>query len=385
MLSLALLTPNALAAEGIAQLAQESGLFKLVYKVSPQQPIATVLRTLAVHDPELILLDLADWESLSVLAKHIRTSSLQGEVIGFRPDWSRLELLAFEEAGILNLLRDPFSPSDLEAAAYEALHRTRPASPENILAFLPAKAGGGCSTVVLNTAAALAAIPGNSVLLIESDRRSGVLSIMLNMQSRSGLAEALAHASEMTPIEWQQHCARAFGMHLLLADPARRGALPTWADYFHLLDFVRKQYDYVCIDLPEIVNEATAEVVKSARGVFIVCTPEVPSLKMAAHRCVELEACEIPRNNVHIILNRWETGRLSIKDVEGILGRPVFGTLPNDYAHVRDAILDSRLVSSGSDFAAGCRTLARTLSGLPEAQRERPRFDLLRKLGRLTA
>ena len=174
-------------------------------------------------------------------------------------------------------------------------------------------------------------------------------------------------------------------MDLLLADPSRRSALPSWADYYHLLRFVQKQYDYVFIDLPEIVNEATAEVVRSARGVFIVCTPEVPSLKMAGHRCAELEACEIPRNNVHIVLNRREAGRLSIKDIEGILERRVFGTLPNDYANVSDAMLDSRLVSPGSDFAESCRTLARKLSGLPEVPQERPRFELLRKLGRLAS
>ena len=175
MLSLALLTPNALAADGIEHLTQESGLFKLVFKGLPMPPIPTIMRALGVHAPELVLLDLGDWDAVSAVVEHIRESNFQGAIIGFRPGWNRLEQLAFEEAGILDLLRDPFSTSDIEAVAYEALHRKRPVRHENILTFLPAKAGGGCSTVVLNTAAALTQGPGKSVLLIESDRRSGAL------------------------------------------------------------------------------------------------------------------------------------------------------------------------------------------------------------------
>jgi MinD-like ATPase involved in chromosome partitioning or flagellar assembly len=380
----ALLTPNALTAAGIEQLTQESGLFKLVFKGSPIPPVGTVMRALSAHGPEVILLDLGDWDSVSVLAKHIKESKFRGVTIGFRPVWDRQEQLMFEEAGIPYLVRDPFSPADIEAVAYEAIHRKRPVTHENILAFLPAKAGGGCSTVVLNTAAALTQSISKSVLLIEADRRSGVLSIMLNQQARSGLAEALAQIGEMTPVEWQQHCVSAFGMHLLLADPSRRGALPSWADYYQLLRFVQTQYEYVLVDLPEVVNQATAEVVKSARGVFIVCTPEIPSLRMAGYRCAELEACAIPRDNVHIVLNRWESGRLSIPDIEGILERPVFGTLPNDYAKVKKAIIESRLVSPNSKFAEGCRTLAQKLSGLPGVPQERSQFELLRRLGRMT-
>jgi pilus assembly protein CpaE len=171
----------------------------------------------------------------------------------------------------------------------------------------------------------------------------------------------------------------------LLADPANRGPLPSWAGYYKLLRFLQGQYDFLFFDLPEVVNEATAEVVKSARAIFIVCTPEVPSLKLASQRYSELEACEVPSGNIHMILNRWERGHLSIQDVEKTLGRPVFGTLPNDYASVRASILESRLVSQDSGFAEACRTLARKLSGLPEAPPPRSGFGLLKKLGRITS
>jgi pilus assembly protein CpaE len=382
MLSLALVTSNALAAQGIEQLAEESGLFKLVFKGSPN-PAAIVLRAIVVNDPDVILLDVGDWETASAFAKQLKDSNFRAVTVGFRPAWSQVEQMSMAEAGISDLIPDPFSIADLEAAVYEALHRKRPVTHENILAFLPAKAGGGCSTVALNTAAAVANSLNKSVLLIEADRRSGVLSIILNLKPRFPLPEVLARIAEMSAVDWHQQYVSAFGMHMLLADPSRQSQLPTWGDFYQLLRYVQKQYDFVFVDLPEVVNQASAELVRSARGVFVVCTPEIPSLKMAAHRCAELQACEIPKDNVHIVVNRWESGRLSIKDIEGILERPVFGTVANDYSSIKDSIRDSRLVATDSNFGKGCRLLAQKLSGLPEASLARSTFDLLKKLGRI--
>jgi Flp pilus assembly CpaE family ATPase len=383
LLSVMLLSPNVETAGIIENLVLESGIFKLVGKVSPIRTAHEAMRLIGIHDPELILLDLSDWGPVSMLARNLKGSRCRGVVVGFKPSWNRAEQLTFQDAGILDLLREPFSDEDLQTVAYDALHRGQAVADQNVLALLPAKAGGGCSTVALNVAAALAANHAKKVLLVESDRRSGILSIMLNLKNRSGLSEALQQAGELTPVEWQQHSVWVSGIHLLPANPARRGPLPTWAQYYQLLRFVQKRYDYTFVDLPEVVNEATAEVVKSARSICVVCTPEVPSLKMAGQRCAELEAVKIPRDRIHIVVNRWERGGLSIGAVEDILGREVFATLPNDYKQVKNAILESRLVSDESRFAKSCATLAQKLSGLPEAPRAESKFTLLRELVRI--
>jgi len=132
-----------------------------------------------------------------------------------------------------------------------------------------------------------------------------------------------------------------------------------------------------------VVNEATAEVVRSARSVFIVCTPEIASLKMALFRAEELEACEIPRDRIHIVVNRWERGSPPAPEVEEMLGRPVFVTLPNDYSNLKAAMMESRLAAPDSPFGEACRAFARKLSGLPEAPPERSKFALLRRLSRI--
>ncbi len=157
MLRLAVVTPNPVAADAIEMLTMESGAFQPCYKITPVPHLKEVIRALTVQNPALVLLDLGDWIEAAGIAKEIQSNLPRTVIIGFRPRWDRTEQLQFEEAGILDLLAEPFSPGDIEAAAYEAIHRRYPLTHQNILAFVPAKAGGGCSTVTLHLAAALAA------------------------------------------------------------------------------------------------------------------------------------------------------------------------------------------------------------------------------------
>src|SRR5689334_19496444 len=226
MLRLAVVTPNPLAADAIELLAHESGAFQLCYKASPVPPGKEVIRSLAVQNPEVVLLDLGDWDESSRLVRDIQHNQPRAVIIGFRPRWNRAEQLTFEDAGILDLLNEPFSPGDIEAVTYEAMHRRYPVTHANILAFVPAKAGSGCSTVTLHLAAAIAE-SGKKVLLVECDRRSGPLSIMLNLERHNGLPEALEHHGQMSPLEWRQVTAQLQQLDVLLANPTRRSRLPS--------------------------------------------------------------------------------------------------------------------------------------------------------------
>ena len=380
MLRLAVVTPNPVAADAIEMLTMDSGAFFPCCKLTPVPHPKEIVRALTIQNPAIVLLDLGDWIEAAGIAREIHNNLPRTVIIGFRPRWNRTEQIAFEAAGILDLLAEPFSPEDIEAAAYEAIHRRYPVNHQNILTLLPAKAGSGCSTVALHLATAIAG-ENKKVLLIECDQRSGPLSIMLSLEDHKGLPEALERQGEfLSPLEWRQVTAQLNGVDLLLSNPSRRVRLPSWADYYQLILLVQKQYDYIVVDLPEVINQATAEFVRNSRAVFVVCQPELPSVKLAKMRRTELESCEIPSDNVKVLVNRWERGRLSVENIEKAVGAPVFATLPNDYKEVRNAISDSRLASPGSSFSKGCEILARTISGLPENHHSFPKFTLLRKL-----
>lgn len=392
MLNLALYTGNPDSEFCIEQLVEESREYKLVIKSRPDSPAPDLFQSLKRLNPDVVLLDLTEWSAPhsaendaggpEALARFLQSSDLRAVVIGFVASSSPDQQAEFKAAGIADLLPLPFSSLELEKTVYEALHREHPVTNQNILAFLPAKAGAGCSVIAMNTAAALTNQLQKKVLLLEADRRSGPLAIMLNLERHRGLPQALNGASSLTTLSWQQQYVEAFGVHILLAEAGGRKTIPGWADYYQLLQFVQKEYDFVIADLPEVVNSASAEVARCARSVFLVCTPEVPSLRMTIQRLAELGEYGVAAERVHIILNRRERRGLPVQEIEAILGHSIFAALPNDYARIRDSIVESRLVASDSPFGEGCLALARKLSGLQESSLVDATFGLLSKLRR---
>jgi Mrp family chromosome partitioning ATPase len=382
MLSVAVLTDNSVTADGIEHTAAETGILSVVYKGSVSGNVNAIIRQLGTKEPDFILIDLNEWIEVEPLARGFQDSNLKAIIIGFRARWDRMEELVYKGAGIHHLIREPFSPAEFESVVYESLHKERPLTNRNILSFLPAKAGCGASSVAIHTARGLAENSTNRVLLIESDRRSGIFSIMLGLDHRLGLDDALSLGGALTSLEWHQHIVRCSGFHLLLANPEHRKRLPAWADYYQLLAHVQNQYEYILVDLPEVVNEATAEVVRASRSIFIVCTPEIVPMKMAKFRAAELEACDIPADRIQLVVNRAGEEHTAA-ELERLLDRPVFASLPNDYAELKEATLQSRLASPSSAFTRSCINLARKLSGLPEAEPERSKLALLRKLARI--
>ncbi|MEQ1948766.1 MAG: P-loop NTPase [Bryobacteraceae bacterium] len=380
MLSLGLVTPNSIAAQAIEQLVNEMNGFTFAGSTKPEASVSDVTRMLRSSDPDLILVDLNDWANARFLVEAIPGAKLKGKIIGFRESWTREEQLEFAEAGVQHLLREPFSPADLDDAIYTVLHCGEPIPKPGVIAFLPAKAGGGCSTVALHAAAALGA-SGKKVLLVEADIRSGAYSLMLNVKSPLSLQDVLQRTGDLTPVEWQRMYVSVEGIDLLLADPAKPAFRASWTGYHQLLHFARKIYDYVVVDLPEVVNDATAEVARTAETVFVVCTPEILSLRLASLRCQEVEAYGVSSARIKAIINRYLRDGIGVADIERSIGRPVFATLVNDYGEVHHAIMEYRVASPASAFAKDCRVLAQKINGeVPPV--EKSRFGSLLKFGR---
>ena len=80
------------------------------------------------------------------------------------------------------------------------------------------------------------------------------------------------------------------GSNVLGTPRAKRAQMFSQWDCRRLLGFARERYDFVVADLPEIVNDATEAIVREAMAVFVVCTPEIPSLFL---RAGESSSCKL--------------------------------------------------------------------------------------------
>src|SRR5262249_30187955 len=103
---------------------------------------------------------------------------------------------------------------------------------------------------------------------------------------------------------------------------------------------------------------------------------------LAQQRFRELSDCGIVSPNLHLLVNRVSGGAIADK-VARLVGQPAFASIPNDYAHVQEAVAASRLADSNSPFAKGCLQLARKAAGLKPTEPGKVLFSFLRNFSRV--
>ena len=331
-------------------------------------------KILNTYAPDLAFLDLSDWDSALAAAEDIRSLAPHTAIVGFGAGWAPQKEEQCGNAGVTELLVSPVTLKKFQDCVDRAIHKMQGAAQENLLVFLPAKAGSGCTTIALNLAGYLAEASskdslGKRVLLIEGDLHSGVLSVLLGVQHPYCVLDALEASGQIDCSEWSKFVVTMGGLDVLLSGRPRKSILPLWSNYHQLLDFAASRYDYILVDLPEVVNDATVEIVRRAKRVFVVCTPETPPLALAPQRCQELRARGIPAEKIRVLLNRWHKGETTAEEVEGLLKYPVSAVFGNDYPAVSNATRATALVNPESKLGRSFAAFARKLTGAPDQTR----------------
>jgi Flp pilus assembly CpaE family ATPase len=185
----------------------------------------------------------------------------------------------------------------------------------------------------------------------------------LNLDSQYSVVDALDQSHRLDAC-WNDLITPVGNFAILTASNIR-GPVPQaspWA-YRRLLSYTRHRYEYVIFDLPEIVNSATETIVTSAKVVYVVCTPEVPSLMLARKRCAGLIARGVAEDRLQIVLNRYSKEGPDPTAVADILGYPIGQVIPNDYKSLWAANLKRKLVDPKSTVGRAFESFAWSLTG----------------------
>ncbi len=365
MLSALLFSQDRVASRTMEVLALESQEI-CIYRTMLTFPTPYELtRLMHTFTPDVALVQMTRLEAALVLARGLRVVRPEAAVIGFGVALEPEEELRAREAGVTEMLPLPLTCRELQSVVEQASRKARPSVQDHLFAFLPAKAGSGSTTVAANLAGALARDLRQQVLVVEADLRSGLLAALLRLESEYSVTDALDNAGRLDGTLWTRLVTRAHGLDFLPALRSRPTRVFNWSDYHLLLLFARSRYDTVVVDLPEVVNDATAEIVRRAR-VFVVCTAELPSLLLARQRARDLAARGIPAERVEFILNRWNRHDTNVEQLEEFLERPVTTSFHNDYQSVHRAIQEGRLVGSRSELGRSFSRFAREMAGPPE-------------------
>jgi MinD-like ATPase involved in chromosome partitioning or flagellar assembly len=317
-------------------------------------------RALTGLNVEVAVVDLQQPSALKVVAQ-LRVMEEDLAIIGFGPGLETALLAG--KAGTDEVLAEDASPEDLRIAIQECLRKRRSGVMEGLYCFLPAKAGSGCSTTVMNLAVAAARDEGKRVLVIDADLRSGVQAELLGTEPKAALQNVLAGIHNLDAGRLEDFVHRAQGVDFLLSSRALDAGLPEWADYFHLLSLVQGQYDLILVDLPELINEATYELVRRSARVLVVSTAELPALALTRQRCEELTRLNIPKTRVGVVVTRWQRTDPTLDEIGGMVQQEIAKAIPNDYVGLRAALLAGQAVSRSSRLGQAYSEFAAELSG----------------------
>jgi Flp pilus assembly CpaE family ATPase len=347
----------------LRRLAGESNEFAIESVVELTRTGYAIGRTLATTKPDVMLLEMTDLNRDLPQASAIHSQSPDVPLVALASRELQMLLDRGSSPDITSFAAWPFTLVQLEQVISAAVHKVHGGIHENLVAFLPGKAGSGASTVVLHTALVMAQELKRRVLVIEADLHSGLLSAMLRVEPKLPIRRVLAEAPRIDNMSWQRYVTSIGGVDLLLSDTAMKEPIPSWTHYFQILRFAAPKYDLLMVDLPEVVNPATAEIVRRARAVYVVSTPEFASLKLTKQRCQELVRWGVDPERIQALLNRGHKSDIGPREAEKILDCPVAMAFPNDYKTVQRATTDASFVDKRSDLGEAYLAFSRMLTG----------------------
>jgi pilus assembly protein CpaE len=339
-----------------------------------------LIRFLRATAPEIVFLSVESRHRALDVAVRIEAQAPGTQVVAVDREVNPNTLVETMRAGIREFLAPPFEVDVVQQTLQrmEQILERRPPSIEStdlLMAFIPAKAGVGCSTIALNTSIALAQLPDTKTLLADFDLNCGIVDFMLQTESKYSIATAAENAHQMDETLWDKLVTSRGDLDIIPAGRTAPGFRIDAMQIRYLLEFARRNYRVICTDLSGILEKFSIEILHEARQIFLVCTPEVPSLHLAREKLRFFRTMDLD-GRVKVLLNRAQKRSLiPISEIEKVLGMPVFMSFPNDYVGVHKALTAGKQVSPASELGKGFHALAKAVRN-PEKPSEAGLFEL---------
>jgi pilus assembly protein CpaE len=236
-----------------------------------------------------------------------------------------------------------------------------------------AKGGVGTSTVALNLSVQIAQTTRKRVVLLDYARPFGQISLMLSIEPRFTLLDALGRIDRLDDNLFASLVTRhksgiavlAGALHAPLREEQRQSV--TIEALKRLIGIAVNAFDYVVADMGFVNGAEWAPVLREAGSIVLVTEPSELARGMLGRYLDASEAAGLDPEKFEIVINRWrQNDQDAWKDIEREMKRPVVCRLPNDYRQLTEAVKMGMplMASSNNPLAARYRDLAAHLTSL---------------------
>src|SRR5215510_14935119 len=250
---------------------------------------------------------------------------------------------------VADFLVKPVAPVDLVRACARVAQDASGSEIKEaqIYTFLPSAGGVGVTTLAIQTALLLLR-PGQrrgaSTCLVDLDFQHGACADYLDIEPRLDLGEIEPRPERLDGQLLEIMLSHHSSGLAVIAAPHRPAEMRSFDPNVvtRLLDLVSTRFDYVVIDTPRTWFSWTDNVLIGSNKLFIVTESTVPGLRYAQNLVGAINERLGEDIQPEVIVNRFEQRMfgpgLRRTDLKQALGGALAGTIPNNYALVREAI-----------------------------------------------
>jgi len=239
-----------------------------------------------------------------------------------------------------------------------------------ILALLGAKGGSGVTTLCIHMAALLAQRHQRRTLLVDLHPDIGDAALYLALAKHQYHFYDLAENTHRLDKDLLQGflIQHSSGVDVLPGpdgfDTPRHSTPAESVE--RTLEFLRLQYEFVLVDCPPGLSEQNLAVFDHADQLYLVATPEIPSLRNVARYVDYFGHFDYPSDKVRVIINRhMKKGNITDAEIEKAIRKSVYWKVPNQYNEVIRTINtgDPRALESRSELMRNLNEWAESISG----------------------
>ena len=267
---------------------------------------------------------------------------------------SRLDtalLLRAMRSGCTEFLRKPVDDGELFAALTRFQERTAKsykmqADLGRVLVFFGAKGGVGTTTLAVHLATFLVRQHGKKTLLIDHKHQLGHVALYLGLKDTHYHFDELLRNADRLDIE----LLKGFVIHHesgLDVIPSPETAMTRYEskrdELDRVMDFLRRQYDYVLIDSWVGYQDSKVSLIAQADEIYLVSTPDVASLRDLARLVESMSLTEIAMAKLRLVLNRSTAqDSLNAAQIQKAIRFPVSIGIANNYLALTRAINEGK-------------------------------------------
>jgi pilus assembly protein CpaE len=258
-------------------------------------------------------------------------------------------LLRAVRNGCTEFLTKPVDPVELATAlerfrAVMAVDAHAQSGIGRVIAFFGAKGGVGTTMLAVHLAIHLVRQHGKKTLLIDHRPQLGHVALYLGLKdTQYHFDELLRNADRLDAELLNGFVIRHRSGLDVIASPEMSGGPhePKSDQFEQVMDFLRREYDYVLIDSSVSLQDSKTSIVDQSDEIYIVSTPDVAALRDLARLVENLSLSESATSKLRVVVNRsTATDSVTSDQIEKAVRFPISISVPNNYFELQRAIND---------------------------------------------